>query len=74
MATIAKLTWATVDIKNGVEVDSLRKQESAEAAARVAKQIGELRALGIVDVLGRRVKKQLPEEMICRKSLSSDSE
>ncbi len=74
MATIAKLTWATVDIKNGVEVDSLRKRESAEAAARVAKQIGELRALGIVDVLGRRVKKQLPEEMICRKSLSSDSE
>ena len=63
MALVAKLTWATVDLTNPSEVETLRAQQHAVAIRRAHQVVADMQARGILDSNGRRIRKDLPPDM-----------
>ena len=63
MPVTRRSNWANVDVTNPVELAAMREQASEDAARRVSRAVEELKRLGIVDAEGRRIRKDLPEDM-----------
>jgi hypothetical protein len=57
------LTWANVDVNDGAEMKELRRQEERKARERAQEAVRRLQEQGIMDVHGRRVRKDLPADM-----------
>ena len=57
------LTWANVDVDDDAEVKEFRRQEERKARARAQEAVRRLQEQGIMDVHGRRVRKDLPADM-----------
>ena len=55
MDLIGRLTWASIDSANPVEL-AMRAQEHAEAVIRAKDAVAELQRLGILDRDGRRIR------------------
>jgi predicted deacetylase len=62
------LTWADVDVDDDAEMKEFRRQEERKARERAQEAVRQLQEQGIMDVRGRRVRKDLPGA--CRKSAS----
>jgi hypothetical protein len=60
---IRDLTWANVDVNDGAEMKELRRQEERKARERAQEAVRRLQEQGIMDVHGRRVRKDLPADM-----------
>jgi len=60
---IRDLTWANVDVDDDAEMKELRRQEERKARARAQEAVRRLQEHGIMDVHGRRVRKDLPADM-----------
>ena len=60
---IRDLTWADVDVDDDAEMKELRRQEERKARARAQEAVRRLQEQGIMDVHGRRVRKDLPADM-----------
>jgi hypothetical protein len=60
---IRDLTWANVDVDDDAEMKELRRQEERKARARAQEAVRRLQEQGIMDVCGRRVRKDLPADM-----------
>jgi hypothetical protein len=60
---IRDLTWANVDVDDDAEMKELRRQEERKARARAQEAVRRLQEQGIMDVHGRRVRKDLPADM-----------
>lgn len=56
-------SWATVDSADGPETAKFLLGEDRKAAGRVKIAVRNLQDAGLVDSSGRRVKKDLPDEM-----------
>ena len=57
------LTWANVDVDDDAEVKEFRRQEERKARERAQEAVRRLQEQGIMDVHGRRVRKDLPADM-----------
>ncbi len=57
------LNWATVNVDDRKELAKLDRLEQKRAGELARKAVAELRALGIIDKHGRRIKKELPPDM-----------
>ena len=57
------LTWANVDMDDDAEVKEFRRQEGRKARERAQEAVRRLQEQGIMDVHGRRVRKDLPADM-----------
>jgi hypothetical protein len=60
---IRDLTWADVDVDDDAEMKELRRQEEGKAHERAQEAVRRLQEQGIMDVRGRRVRKDLPADM-----------
>ena len=60
---IRDLTWANVDVDDDAEMKELRRQEERKARERAQEAVRRLQEQGIMDVSGRRVRKDLPVDM-----------
>ena len=60
---IRDLTWANVDVDDDAEMKELRRQEERKARERAQESVRRLQEQGIMDVSGRRVRKDLPADM-----------
>jgi len=60
---IRDLTWANVDVDDDAEMKELRRQEERKARERAQEAVRRLQEQGIMDVSGRRVRKDLPADM-----------
>ena len=60
---IRDLTWANVDVNDGAEMKELRRQEERKARERAQEAVRRLQEQGIMDVHGRRIRKDLPADM-----------
>jgi hypothetical protein len=60
---IRDLTWANVDVDDDAEMKELRRQEERKARERAQEAVRRLQEQGIMDVHGRRVRKDLPADM-----------
>jgi len=60
---IRDLTWANVDVDDDAEMKELRRQEERKARERAQQAVRRLQEQGIMDVHGRRVRKDLPADM-----------
>jgi hypothetical protein len=57
------LTWANVDVDDDAEMKELRRQEERKARERAQEAVRRLQEQGIMDVHGRRIRKDLPADM-----------
>ncbi len=57
------LTWANVDVDDDAEMKEFRRQEERKARDRAQVAVRRLQEQGIMDVHGRRVRKDLPADM-----------
>jgi len=57
------LTWANVDADDDAEMKEFRRQEERKARARAQEAVRRLQEQGIMDVHGRRVRKDLPADI-----------
>jgi hypothetical protein len=60
---IRDLTWANVDVDDDAEMKELRRQEERKARERAQEAVRRLQEQGIMDVHGRRIRKDLPADM-----------
>jgi len=58
-----ELTWANVVGDDDAEMKEFRRQEERKARARAQEAVRRLQEQGIMDVHGRRVRKDLPADM-----------
>ena len=64
MAEANKSTWTNVDVGIASDLEAILANESAEAIERTRKAVSLLQRQGILDSEGRRVKKELPSDML----------
>jgi hypothetical protein len=57
------LTWANVDVDDDGEMKEFRRQEESKARERSQEAVRRLQEQGIMDVRGRRVRKELPTDL-----------
>lgn len=57
------LTWGNVDVDNDAEMREFLRQEEERARERAADAVRHLHEQGIIDAQGRRVRKDVPEDM-----------
>ena len=57
------LTWANVDVNDDAEMKGFRRQEDQKARERAQEAVRWLQEQGIMDVHGRRVRKDRPADM-----------
>jgi len=57
------LTWANVDVNDDAEMKEFRRQEDRKARERAQEAVRRLQEQGIMDVHGRRVRKDRPADM-----------
>jgi hypothetical protein len=60
---IRDLTWANVDVDDNAEMKELRRQEELKARQRAQDAVRRLQEQGIMDVSGRRIRKEVPPDM-----------